>query len=176
MRRPLLLAFLSVLFALPGFCQISLGVLSEDEARFQPYLSSAAQAGLSVKLEKFSESALYQQVYTLGALGLARIDLAEILTKWLPQIQGRLLDLSPYAKELQAAGVELYSYGNVVVGVKLAWREDAFLAVLLRSRNVPQALEFLKLFKTGAPGVTPLSLSLGPLVVAKPEKRYSRCR
>ena len=171
MRRLLLLALLGVLFSLPGFCQISLGVLSEDEARFQPYIGSAAQAGLSLKLEKFSESALYQQVYTLGALGLARIDLAEIPTKWLPQIQGRLLDLSPYAKELQAAGVELYSYGNVVVGVKIPWRDDAFLAVLFRSRNVPQALEFLKLFKAAAPGVTPLPLTIGPLVVAKAPKK-----
>lgn len=167
---PVLLA-LSV--ALPAASQITVGVLAEDEKAFQPYLAQAAQVGLSVKLDKFSESALYQQVYTLGALGLARIDVAECLTKWLPQVQGRLLDLSPYARDLQAAGVELYSYGNVVVGVKVPWRDDAFLAILIRSPRPSQALEFLKLFKAKAPGITPLSLSIGPLVVAKPEKRLS---
>ncbi len=167
------LGFLLVLFPALGLAQITVGVLSEDAARFEPYIARAAQAGLRASLDKFSESALYPQVYTLGALGLARIDVAQVLTKWLPQVQGRLLDLSPYARELQAAGVELYAYGNVIVGVKIPWREDAFLGILVRSRNVSQALEFLKLFRAERPGVTPLSLSIGPLVVAKPEKKHA---
>jgi PKD repeat protein len=170
------LSFVAVLlgiFALAAVSQITVGVLSEDATRFQPYVTQATQAGLRVSLDKFSESALHQQVYTLAALGQARIDVAECLTKWLPQVQGRLLDLAPYAQELQAAGVELYAYGNVIVGVKLPWRADAFLGILARSRNIPQALEFLKLFRAEAPGVTPLSLSLGPLVVAKPAKRHA---
>ncbi len=162
-----------VFFGLSSASQVTVGVLSEDADRFQPYLTQAAQTGLSIKVERFSESALYHQVYTLGALGQARIDLAQCLTKWLPQVQGRLLDLSPYAGELRGAGVELYSYGNVIVGVKLPWRADAFLGVLARSRNIPQALEFLKLFRSEAPGVTPLSLSVGPLVVAKPAKKHA---
>ncbi|MFN3346871.1 MAG: S8 family serine peptidase, partial [Candidatus Bipolaricaulaceae bacterium] len=116
---------------------------------------------------------LYAQVFTLGALGLARIDVAQCLTKWLPQVQGRLLDLSPYAQDLQAAGVELYAYGNAIVGIKVPWRDDAFLGILVRSRNVSQALAFFKLFQAERPGVTPLSLSIGPLVVAKPEKKHT---
>ncbi|MCS7240913.1 MAG: S8 family serine peptidase, partial [Candidatus Bipolaricaulota bacterium] len=167
-----LLFALALLFWSPAFGQITVGVLSDDVSQFQPYVSQATQAGLRVSLEKFSESALYQQVFTLGALGLARVDLAECLTKWLPQVQGRLLDLSPYARDLQAAGVELYSYGNVIVGVKIPWRDDAFLGILFRSAKSSQALEFLKLFKAAAAGVTPLSLSVGPLVIAKPEKRH----
>lgn len=167
----ILLALLFSLLALPALAQITVGVLSEDVSRFQPYVSQATQVGQRVTLESFSESALYQQVYTLGALGLARIDAAEILTKWLPQIQGRLLDLTPYAQELQAAGVELYSYGNVVVGVRLPWRDDAFLAVLLRSRKAQEALNFLKLFRAAEARITPLSLSVGPLVVAKAPKK-----
>jgi len=165
------LALFFSLLALPAWAQITVGVLPEDASRFQPYISQAAQAGQRVTLETFSESALYQQVYTLGTLGLARIDAAEVLTKWLPQIQGRLLDLTPYAQELQAAGVALYSYGNVVVGVRLPWRDDAFLAVLLRSRKAQEALSFLKLFLAAEAKITPLSLSVGPLVVAKAPKK-----
>jgi len=166
-----LVFLLAGLFVLPAWAQITVGVLSEDVSRFQPYVSQATQAGQRVTLESFSESALYQQVYTLGALGLARIDAGEILTKWLPQIQGRLLDLTPYAQELQAAGVELYSYGNVVVGVRLPWRDDAFLGILLRSRKAQEALNFLKLFRAAETKITPLSLSVGPLVVAKTPKK-----
>jgi hypothetical protein len=166
-----LVFLLAGLFVLPACAQITVGVLSEDVSRFQPYVSQATQAGQRVTLESFSESALYQQVYTLGALGLARIDAGEILTKWLPQIQGRLLDLTPYAQELQAAGVELYSYGNVVVGVRLPWRDDAFLGILLRSRKAQEALNFLKLFRAAETKITPLSLSVGPLVVAKTPKK-----
>jgi hypothetical protein len=165
-----LVFLLAGLFVLPAWAQVTVGVLSEDVSRFQPYVSQATQAGQQVTLESFSESALYQQVYTLGALGLARIDAGEILTKWLPQIQGRLLDLTPYAQELQAAGVELYSYGNVVVGVRLPWRDDAFLGILLRSRKAQEALNFLKLFRAAEAKITPLSLSVGPLVVAKARK------
>jgi PKD repeat protein/subtilisin family serine protease len=166
-----LVFLLAGLFLIPSWAQITVGVLSEDVSRFQPYVSQATQAGQRVTLESFSESALYQQVYTLGALGLARIDAGEILTKWLPQIQGRLLDLTPYAQELQAAGVELYSYGNVVVGVRLPWRDDAFLGILLRSRKAQEALNFLKLFRAAEAKITPLSLSVGPLVVAKTPKK-----
>jgi PKD repeat protein/subtilisin family serine protease len=166
-----LVFLLAGLFVLPAWAQVTVGVLSEDVSRFQPYVSQATQAGQRVTLESFSESALYQQVYTLGALGLARIDAGEILTKWLPQIQGRLLDLTPYAQELQAAGVELYSYGNVVVGVRLPWRDDAFLGILLRSRKAQEALNFLKLFRAAEAKITPLSLSVGPLVVAKTPKK-----
>jgi PKD repeat protein/subtilisin family serine protease len=166
-----LVFLLAGLFLIPAWAQITVGVLSEDVSRFQPYVSQATQAGQRVTLESFSESALYQQVYTLGALGLARIDAGEILTKWLPQIQGRLLDLTPYAQELQAAGVELYSYGNVVVGVRLPWRDDAFLGILLRSRKAQEALNFLKLFRAAEAKITPLSLSVGPLVVAKTPKK-----
>ncbi|MEN3010169.1 MAG: CARDB domain-containing protein, partial [Candidatus Bipolaricaulaceae bacterium] len=159
--------------ALPGSAQISVGVLVEDATRFEPYLAAAAQAGLRVSLERFSESALQQQVLTLAALGRARVELAQVLTKWLPQAQGSLLDLTPYARDLEAAGVALYAHGNALVGVKLPWRDDAFLAILARARNVPQALEFLKLFRAQAPGVTPLALSIGPLVVAKPPKKHA---
>jgi PKD repeat protein len=166
-----LVFLLAGLFLIPAWAQITVGVLSEDVSRFQPYVSQATQAGQRVTLESFSESALYQQVYTLGALGLARIDAGEILTKWLPQIQGRLLDLTPYAQELRAAGVELYSYGNVVVGVRLPWRDDAFLGILLRSRKAQEALNFLKLFRAAEAKITPLSLSVGPLVVAKTPKK-----
>jgi len=166
-----LVFLLAGLFLIPAWAQITVGVLSEDVSRFQPYVSQATQAGQRVTLESFSESALYQQVYTLGALGLARIDAGEILTKWLSQIQGRLLDLTPYAQELQAAGVELYSYGNVVVGVRLPWRDDAFLGILLRSRKAQEALNFLKLFRAAEAKITPLSLSVGPLVVAKTPKK-----
>jgi PKD repeat protein/subtilisin family serine protease len=166
-----LVFLLAGLFLIPSWAQITVGVLSEDVSRFQPYVSQATQAGQRVTLESFSESALYQQVYTLGALGLARIDAGEILTKWLPQIQGRLLDLTPYAQELQAAGVELYSYGNVVVGVRLPWRDDAFLGILLRSRKAQEVLNFLKLFRAAEAKITPLSLSVGPLVVAKTPKK-----
>jgi PKD repeat protein/subtilisin family serine protease len=166
-----LVFLLAGLFVLPAWAQITVGVLSEDVSRFQPYVFQATQAGQRVTLESFSESALYQQVYTLGALGLARIDAGEILTKWLPQIQGRLLDLTPYAQELQAAGVELYSYGNVVVGVRLPWRDDAFLGILLRSRKAQEVLNFLKLFRAAEAKITPLSLSVGPLVVAKAPKK-----
>ena len=166
-----LVFLLAGLFLIPAWAQITVGVLSEDVSRFQPYVSQATQAGQRVTLESFSESALDQQVYTLGALGLARIDAGEILTKWLPQIQGRLLDLTPYAQELQAAGVELYSYGNVVVGVRLPWRDDAFLGILLRSRKAQEVLNFLKLFRAAEAKITPLSLSVGPLVVAKTPKK-----
>ncbi len=160
-------ALLFSLFALPALAQINLGVLNTDLSQWQDFL---AQTGAKANLVSYNENALYQQVYVLGALGQARIDAAEILTKWLPQIQGRLLDLSPYAQELQAAGVALYSYGNVIVGVKIPWREDAFVGILYRSSRIQEALAFLKLLRAAEPTVTPLALSVGPLVVAKTPK------
>ncbi|MGQ9700820.1 MAG: S8 family serine peptidase, partial [Candidatus Bipolaricaulaceae bacterium] len=157
-----------LLFPVSTWAQISLGVLDTDLSQWQNFL---AQTGAKASLASYNENALYQQVYVLGALGLAKIDAAEILTKWLPQIQGRLLELSPYAKDLEAAGVGLYSYGTAVVGVKIPWRDDAFVGILLRTGKVQEALAFLKLLKSGAPGVTPLALSVGPLVVAKAPKK-----
>lgn len=162
-----LFALLFALFALPALSQINLGVLDTDLSQWQSFL---AQTGAKANLVPYNENALYQQVYVLGAFGLARIDAAEILTKWLPQIQGRLLDLSPYARDLQAAGVELYSYGNVIVGVRIPWREDAFVGILYRTTRVQEALAFLKLLRAPEAKVTPLSLSIGPLVVAKTPK------
>lgn len=82
-----------------------------------------------------------------------RIDVAECLTQGFLLVQVRLLNLAPM---LRASGCEFYADGNVIVGVKLPWRADVFLGILLRSCSVPQALQ------AAAPGAREPTFSLSP--------------
>jgi len=113
------LAAVLLLFSLGALGEVRIGALEEDVSHWQEVAARAQAAGLSDP-----ESALYQQVYILSLFGRTSVDLVEIPEGWLPQVLGRLLDLSPYAEELERAGVKPFSYWGRVIGVKLPWREE----------------------------------------------------
>ncbi len=162
---------------------VRVGVLSDDVPAWQEVASRAAGQGLTVQVTGYSEAALYQKVYIYATFGLANLDVVEVPVEWLPQVLGRLLDLSPYAAGLESQGAELYSYAGKTIGVVLPWREDVFAAVLARSPNVGPALELLPLVSRSQPTsptvtTTPLQiqsplaavgLKLGTITVPKPE-------
>ncbi|MGC9530335.1 MAG: PKD domain-containing protein [Candidatus Bipolaricaulaceae bacterium] len=166
----------SLLLAATGAAaQVRIGALQEDYTRWQQVATRAGGQGLAVTVESYSEDALYQQVYFWATFGQARVDIAEVPTRWLPQVLGRLLNLAPYTDDLQEAGLEIVAYGGQAIGVSLPWREDAFAAVLTRSPRVGEALEILPFLTEGLPttavvpqGITALPLQIGAITLAKP--------
>ena len=176
MKKAILAAMFLAALAAGGLAQVRVGALSEDVSQWQEVAARAEAGGLSVTVAGYSESALYQQVYILSSFGMAKVDLVEVPTKWLPQVLGRLLDLSPYEKELIQQGLAPVSYYGRIVGVKLPWREDAFAAILARSSRADEALEVLGYLSpegTTTPGTATataiaIPLRIGSITMTKP--------
>ncbi|HHE48145.1 MAG TPA: hypothetical protein ENL11_04360, partial [Candidatus Acetothermia bacterium] len=155
--------------------EVRIGALQEGLAHWQEVVARAQAAGLSATAVGYSESGLYREVL-LSLFGRASVDLVEVPEGWLPQVLGRLLDLSPYEKDLVAQGVEVYRYAGRAIGVKLPWREDAFCAILARAAGAASALKFLPyLAAAGVPsvvtpaptGAMPIPLRVGSITIAK---------
>jgi PKD repeat protein len=176
MKKATLAAMFLAALVAGGLAQVRVGALSEDVSQWQEVAARAQAGGLSVTVAGYSESALYQQVYILSSFGMAKVDLVEVPTKWLPQVLGRLLDLSPYEKELIRQGLAPVSYYGRIVGVKLPWREDAFAAILARSSRADEALEVLGYLSpegTTTPGTATataiaIPLRIGSITMTKP--------
>ncbi|HEU68810.1 MAG TPA: hypothetical protein ENN53_06360, partial [Candidatus Acetothermia bacterium] len=158
-----------------GLAQVEIVALDVDRPHWETVRAAAAQAGLSGTAKFYNEAALYNQVYFQAGIGLARFDIAEFLVGWVPSVAGRFLDLSPYARELAAAGLELYSYRGSVIGVVLPWREGALAGIFSRSARVQDAVRILTYLPAGG-AVAPeakargIPLTIGPVTITKTEK------
>ena len=158
-----------------GLAQVEIVALDVDRPHWETVRAAAAQAGLSGTAKFYNEAALYNQVYFQAWIGLARFDIAEFLVGWVPSVAGRFLDLSPYARELAAAGLELYSYRGSVIGVVLPWREGALAGIFSRSARVQDAVRILTYLPAGG-AVAPeakargIPLTIGPVTITKTEK------
>ncbi|RLE29115.1 hypothetical protein DRJ54_05260, partial [Candidatus Acetothermia bacterium] len=179
MRRLYLLAFLSLLTGAVALGEVRIGTLAEDVDRWQAIADQASDLGIAATVSSYSEAALYQQVSFWAAFGRANVDLVEVKVDWLPGVSGRLLDLSPYEKDLEAEGVSVYRYAGKAVGVALPWREDVFAGVLARSPNAGEALELLILIPGGQStgmatpvptGAVPVPLTIGGIAIGKPSQ------
>ncbi len=176
-QAPTLLALVLVLaLGAVALGQVEIVALDVDRPNWEAVGAAAAQAGLSGTAKFYNEAALYNQVYIQAGIGLARFDVAEFLVGWVPSVAGRFLDLSPYAPQLEAAGLELYRYRGSAIGVVLPWRSDAFAGVFARSTRVEDSVRLLTYLGAGG-AVAPeakgrgVPLTIGPVTITKTEKR-----
>ena len=155
--------------------QVEITALDVDRESWEAVGGAAAQAGLTGTVKFYNEAALYNQVYFQTGFGLARFDIAEFLVGWVPSVAGRFLDLSPYARQIEGAGLELYTYRGSAIGVVLPWREGGLAGVYTRSTRVQDAVRFLTYL--GAGGMAPpaatgrgIPLTIGSIMITKTEK------
>jgi len=157
--------------------KVDLGILADDLPQWQELVDDFHARGGEAEIHPYSESRLYQQINVLVPWGISELDVVEVLEGWIGALSGKLFDLSPWRDELQAAGVELVTYGGKVVGVRLPWRDDAFAAVPGRG-DPREAIPLLKLLARGTVYVAPLgveiataapvtTLSIGPVKIEK---------
>ncbi|MGD9841252.1 MAG: CARDB domain-containing protein, partial [Candidatus Bipolaricaulis sp.] len=176
-RAPTLLSLALVLaFGCAGLGQVEIVALDADRAAWDAVVAQAAGAGLAATVKDYNEAALYNQVYLLVGIGMARFDVAQALMTWAPNVAPRFADLTPYASQLQAAGLEIYRYGGRAIGVVLPWRAESFAGVLARSTRVKESVQLLTYLPAGgtrAPEATRggVPLSIGPITITKTEKR-----
>ncbi|MDY0392376.1 MAG: PKD domain-containing protein [Candidatus Bipolaricaulis sp.] len=176
-RAPVLVALAVVLaVGCAGLGQVEIVALDADRAAWDAVVAQAAGAGLAATVKDYNEAALYNQVYLLVGIGMARFDVAQALTTWAPNVAPRFADLTPYVPQLQAAGLEIYRYGGRAIGVVLPWRAESFAGVSARSTRVNESVQLLTYLPAGgtrAPeakrGGVPLSI--GPVTITKTEKR-----
>ncbi|HRS13999.1 MAG TPA: CARDB domain-containing protein, partial [Candidatus Bipolaricaulis sp.] len=159
-----------------GLGQVEIVALDADRAAWDAVVAQAAGAGLAATVKDYNEAALYNQVYLLVGIGMARFDVAQALMTWAPNVAPRFADLTPYVPQLQAAGLEIYRYGGRAIGVVLPWRAESFAGVSARSTRVNESVQLLTYLPAGgtrAPeakrGGVPLSI--GPVTITKTEKR-----
>ncbi len=176
-RAPVLVALAVVLaVGCAGLGQVEIVALDADRAAWDAVVAQAAGAGLAATVKDYNEAALYNQVYLLVGIGMARFDVAQALMTWAPNVAPRFADLTPYVPQLQAAGLEIYRYGGRAIGVVLPWRAESFAGVSARSTRVNESVQLLTYLPAGgtrAPeakrGGVPLSI--GPVTITKTEKR-----
>ncbi|QAA77296.1 MAG: hypothetical protein BIP78_1530 [Candidatus Bipolaricaulis sibiricus] len=145
--------------------QVDVLALDADRAAWDAVVAQARGAGITATVKDYNEAALYNQVYLLAGLGTVRFDVAQALMTWTPTVASRFADLSSYASQLQAAGLELYSYGGRVIGVVLPWRGDAFAGVSTRSPRVSQAVQFLTFLRAGGTASSTATAKAVPLTI-----------
>ena len=176
-RAPTLLSVALILaFGCAGLGQVEIVALDADRAAWDAVVAQAAGAGLAATVKDYNEAALYNQVYLLVGIGMARFDVAQALMTWAPNVAARFADLTPYASQLQAAGLEIYRYGGRAIGVVLPWRAESFAGVSARSTRVKESVQLLTYLPAGgtrAPEATRVGvpLSIGPVTITKTEKR-----
>ncbi|GAB4306658.1 MAG: hypothetical protein Kow0097_06360 [Candidatus Bipolaricaulota bacterium] len=158
-----------------GLAQVEIVALDVDRPNWEAVGAAASQGGLSGTVKFYNEAALYNQVYIQAGIGLARFDVAEFLEGWVPSVAGRFLDLSPYARQLEGAGLELYRYRGSAIGVVLPWREGALAGILSRSTRIQDSVQFLTYIGAGgtvAPETKGLGipLTIGPVTITKTAK------
>jgi PKD repeat protein len=176
-RAPTLLSLALVLaFGCAGLGQVEIVALDADRAAWDAVVAQAAGAGLAATVKDYNEAALYNQVYLLVGIGMARFDVAQALMTWAPNVAPRFADLTPYVPQLQAAGLEIYRYGGRAIGVVLPWRAESFAGVSARSTRVKESVQLLTYLPAGgtrAPEPTRVGvpLSIGPVTITKTEKR-----
>ncbi|MDD2912739.1 MAG: CARDB domain-containing protein, partial [Candidatus Bipolaricaulis anaerobius] len=163
-------------FGCAGLGQVEIVALDADRAAWDAVVAQAAGAGLAATVKDYNEAALYNQVYLLVGIGMARFDVAQALMTWAPNVAPRFADLTPYASQLQAAGLEIYRYGGRAIGVVLPWRAESFAGVSARSTRVKESVQLLTYLPAGgtrAPEATRggVPLSIGPITITKTEKR-----
>ncbi|HAZ30701.1 TPA: hypothetical protein DCY65_03925, partial [Candidatus Acetothermia bacterium] len=167
-----MLAALALGLALGGSAlgQVGVAALDTDRAQWEAAAARAIGAGLSVRVTPHTGAALFQQVFFVSPV--ARFDVAHVPTGWVPTVADRLANLSPYAAELQAAGLELHSHGGRVIGVVLPWRRDALGTILVRSPRIEESVRFL--FHLGTPTTVAaptlgrvVPLAIGPVTLEK---------
>ncbi|HQM37854.1 MAG TPA: CARDB domain-containing protein [Candidatus Bipolaricaulis anaerobius] len=163
-------------FGCAGLGQVEIVALDADRAAWDAVVAQARGAGLAATVKDYNEAALYNQVYLLVGIGMARFDVAQALTTWAPNVAARFADLTPYASQLQAAGLEIYRYGGRAIGVVLPWRAESFAGVSARSTRVKESVQLLTYLPAGgtrAPEATRVGvpLSIGPVTITKTEKR-----
>ncbi|MCX7750333.1 MAG: S8 family serine peptidase, partial [Candidatus Bipolaricaulota bacterium] len=167
---------LSALLAGVGaVAQVEILALDADRAAWDAVAAQAKAAGITATVKDYNEAALYNQVYLLAGLGTVRFDIAQAQVSWAPTVAARFADLSPYARELQAAGLELYSYGGRTIGVLLPWRGDAFAGISTRSPRIPQAVQVLTYLRAGGTAAPAkgkgVPLTIGTITITKTEKK-----
>ena len=176
-HAPTLLSVALILaFGCAGLGQVEIVALDADRAAWDAVVAQARGAGLAATVKDYNEAALYNQVYLLVGIGMARFDVAQALTTWAPNVAARFADLTPYASQLQAAGLEIYRYGGRAIGVVLPWRAESFAGVSARSTRVKESVQLLTYLPAGgtrAPEATRVGvpLSIGPVTITKTEKR-----
>ncbi|HNS23253.1 MAG TPA: CARDB domain-containing protein [Candidatus Bipolaricaulis anaerobius] len=176
-RAPTLLSVALILaFGCAGLGQVEIVALDADRAAWDAVVAQARGAGLAATVKDYNEAALYNQVYLLVGIGMARFDVAQALMTWAPNVAARFADLTPYASQLQAAGLEIYRYGGRAIGVVLPWRAESFAGVSARSTRVKESVQLLTYLPAGgtrAPEATRVGvpLSIGPVTITKTEKR-----
>ncbi len=175
-RAPALLAsILAVALGGVALGQVEILALNADRPSWDVVVAQAKGVGLPAVVKDFNEAALYNQVYVLAGLGAVRFDIAQALTTWAPTVAPRFADLSSYASQLQAAGLELYTHGGRAIGVVLPWRGDAFAGVSARSTRIREAVQLLTHLWAGvsaaaAPAAKPVPLTIGTITVTKTAK------
>ncbi len=175
MRRLLTTILVVGLAGAAAWGQVRIGALSEDLSFWQGVVARAQAAGIKAQVTSYSESALYQQVYFWAAFGRSSLDLVGIPREWLPQVAGRLLDLSPWLLELQAAGLEVVAHQGRPVGAAIPGQGEKLAAVIASSPRSEQAVQVLfhlvgdQVGETAAPVPTAavVPLRVGPLTLSK---------
>jgi PKD repeat protein/subtilisin family serine protease len=175
MRRLLTTILVVGLAGAAAWGQVRIGALSEDLSFWQGVVARAQAAGIKAQVTSYSESALYQQVYFWAAFGRSSLDLVGIPREWLPQVAGRLLDLSPWLLELQAAGLEVVAHQGRPVGAAIPGQGEKLAAVIASSPRSEQAVQVLfhlvgdQVGEPAAPVPTAavVPLRVGPLTLSK---------
>ncbi|MGD9840691.1 MAG: hypothetical protein AB7U87_03175, partial [Candidatus Bipolaricaulis sp.] len=66
-------------FGCAGLGQVEIVALDADRAAWDAVVAQAAGAGLAATVKDYNEAALYNQVYLLVGIGMARFDVAQAL-------------------------------------------------------------------------------------------------